>query len=283
MRLFQTLLISFPFFVLLNSCNYRKAYYFSPFNGNVPAYHTTPLQIDSIETATYGGVLFGAGAANDELQDNIFIIKPTIYRSYSRENCQFYYGGNFTLGNYYVKKYDNIRSSSLFGTTRDYLNANLINEQSGNKFFGGLGLNAGVNYTIPFRRRHEWRIGTESSYQHEWGDYLQFRRRLHDTAATVIHRQRHFVTLGLYSELAFKLRNGSIGFKIGIGTPLGKNYRSLDRAGYDDDLFSFAYLSPAFQYTNDRWTGFVQLNLATKAFHGQLGTSYRLTSNLKTR
>ena len=275
MSLLKTL-IPLAFLALLNSCiNYREAYYFSPFNGNVPAYHTTPLQIDSIKSATYGGILFGAGVANDKLHDDIFILRPSIYRSYSRENCQFYYGGNITLGNYYVNKFDTINN--------DYLNAKLINQDAGNKFFGGLGINGGVNYTIQFRRKHEWRIGTESSYHHEFGDYIDFRHQLNDTAVTDIHRQRYFFTLGLYTELAFKLRNGSIGFKIGIGKPLGKNYRRLYRARYEDERFPFAYFSPAFQYTNRRWTGFAQLSLATKAFHGQLGASYRLNSKIKKR
>lgn len=282
MRILKSLLTAFSFLLLLNSCiNYREAYYFSPFNGNVPGYHTTPLQIDSVKTATYGGLLLGAGAANDKLHDDIFFLRPSIYRSYSREDCQFYYGGNLTLGNYYVNKYDTFPSNFRYGSTRDYLNARIINKQSGNKFFGGLGLQAGINYTIQFRGRHEWRIGTESSYQNEFGDYLNFRKQLADSAATVIHRQSHFFTLGLYTELAFKLRNGSIGFKIAIGKPLGKNYRRLYRPRYDNERFTFAYLSPAFQYTNDRLTAFIQLNLSTKAFYGQLGTSYRLHSKTK--
>lgn len=260
--------------LLLNGCvRYREAYYFSPFNGNIPAYHTTPLQVDTVKTATYGGVLFGAGAANDELHDDIFLFKPSIYRSYARENCQFFYGGNLTLGNYYVNRYD-----TNYNSINDNLDAKLINQDAGNKFFGGLGLNAGVNYSIQFRAKHEWRIGIESSYQYEFGDYIQFRKGLNDTAVTDIHRQNYLLTLGLFTELAFKLRNGSIGFKIAMGKPLGKNYRRLYRARYEDERFPFLYFSPAFQYTNRRFTGFVQLNLATKAFHGQAGTSYRLAS-----
>jgi len=279
MRFFQPLLILVLILLFLSSCiQYREAYYFSPFNGNVPIYHTTPLQIDSVKTGTYGGILLGGGGANDNLHDDAYYFRPSLYRSYARENCQFYFGGNVTLGNYYVNKYDTIPATVRYGVTRDYLNARIINEQGGNKFFGGLGLQAGINYTIQFRRRHEWRIGTETSYNHEFGNYIHFRNELADSAATVIHRQSHFITLGLFTELAFKLKKGSIGFKVAIGTPLGKNYRKLYRPRYDAERFSFAYVSPAFQYTNNRLTGFFQINLSTKAFHGQLGTSYRLNT-----
>ena len=260
---------------MLTSC-YRQAFYFSPFNANATVYHTTPLQVDSVKAATYAGMIFGGGETNDDLHDDVFLFRPSIYRGYARDNCQFYYGGNITLGNYYVKKYD---TSSTY--TGDRLNAKIINQHAGNKFFGGVGLNAGINYTIQFRKRHELRIGTESSYHHEFGDYFKFRKQLPDSAATLIHRKKHFFTLGLYTELAFKFREGSIGFKVSVGTPLGREYNTLDGIDYNFFDFPFLYISPAFQYTNKRWTGFIQINGGEHAFHGLIGTSYRL--NYKTK
>ncbi|MBC7830000.1 MAG: hypothetical protein H7122_19800 [Chitinophagaceae bacterium] len=268
-------LASIIFLLFLSSCGFRQAYYFSPFNGNTPNYHTTPLQIDSIKNATYGSILLGGGEANDRLTDNVFIYRSSVYRSHAREKYQFYYGGNITLGNYQVRKYDTL---DIVNSLR---NGKIINENAGNKFWGGLGLNAGVNYTIPFRTRHELRIGTESSYHYEFGNYLEFRKKIPDSAVTLIHRQGHFITLGLYTELAFKIRNGSIGFKIAIGTPLGKNYSNADGVRSEKGILPFGYFSPTFQYTNKRWTGFVQLTGAAKAFYSQIGGSYRLASATK--
>lgn len=277
MHLLKGLLPAVIFLLLFSSClRYRKAFYFNPFNGNSATYHTTPLQIDSVKSATYGSMLIGIGGANNEWHDEIVMFRPSIHHSHSGKNYQYYYGGNLTLGNYTVRGYDTITYSTF-----DYLNPKLINEHTGNKFFGGLGLNSGANYTISFRRRHELRMGAEFSYYHEFGDYIDFRKQLHDTAATIIHRQSPFFTMGVYTELAFKLKKGSIGFKIALGKPFGKNYRKARYSSYTSENFSFVYLSPAFQYTNRRWTGFAQLNIATKAVHAQLGTQYRLAARVK--
>src|SRR3990170_4520516 len=242
--------------VLLNGCSVRNAYFFSPFNGTASAYHTTPLQSDSVKDALYGSLLLGLGGANDRLIDEVSVFQSSIYRSHARDNCQFFYGTDLAFGNYAVSRYD----TGLYNSFNP-LNAKLINENAGNKFFGAVGLNAGVNYTIQFRQRHEWRIGTESSYKYEFGDYMRFRNKIPDSAVTGIHHTNHYFTLALYSELAFKFRNGSIGFKISVGTPLGREYKTL-KTDADHKLgdFEFAYIAPAFQYTNRRWTGFVQLN-----------------------
>lgn len=283
MNLMKSLSELFIPFVLLSGCSVRQAYFFSPFNGTASSYHTTPMQVDSVKDATYGSLLLGIGGANDRLIDEVSVFQSSIYRSHARENCQFFYGTDLSLGNYSVSKYDtSLYSFSSSGSIGNPVNAKLINENAGNKFFGAVGLNAGVNYTIQFRQRHEWRIGTESSYKYEFGDYIRFRNKIPDSAVTGIHHTKHYVTLALYSELAFKFKSGSIGFKISIGTPLGKSYRSLKAsAGYNPGEFEFPYISPAFQYTNKRWTCFVQLNAASKAFHSQFGTSYRLGAKMK--
>lgn len=261
------------FLAFLAACGSRPAYFFSPFNGNSPVYHATPMQTDSVRDATYGSLSLAIGAANSRLTDEISIFRPSIYRSHARENCQFYYGGNMTLGNYSVQEYDTLMDNTV--------KAKIINEHAGNKFFGGIGLNAGVNYTILFRTRHEWRLGTESSFNYEFGDYIKFRQTIPDSAVTRIHRQRHFLTLGLFTEFAFRHRNGSVGFKIGIGTPVGRNYSRLKATRSDGELFPFGYISPTFQYSNRRWTGSIQLTGTKMTFHNQIGIHYRLGPNLE--
>jgi hypothetical protein len=76
--------------LFLKSCSIKQAYFFCAFNGTTPTCHTIPLQSHSIKDALYGRILIGGGGANDRLIDEIFIFRPSIYQSQSRENCQFF-------------------------------------------------------------------------------------------------------------------------------------------------------------------------------------------------
>lgn len=119
------------FLLLLSSCSVKQAYFFSPFNATAPAYHTTPLLVDSVKDALYTSAAFGLGGANDRLIDQIVLVRPSAYASHARENCQFFYGADLMLGSYDVTRYD----TSLFNSD-PFVNTKLINENSGNKFLG---------------------------------------------------------------------------------------------------------------------------------------------------
>jgi hypothetical protein len=72
-----------------------------------------------------------------------------------------------------------------------------------------------------------------------------------------------------------------VGFKIGLGTPVGKSYINANITTNSNELFPLGYISPAFQYTNDKWTGSIQLTGTARALHFQTGINYKLSSTAK--
>jgi hypothetical protein len=171
-----------------------------------------------------------------------------------------------------------VNSFDSIGTSRT-VNYKIINQFAGSKFFGAAGFEAGLNLVIPLGIS-EWRvIGIETSMQQEFGKYLQFRKQLPDSVATLLVRNSFLVTLGGYSEITAKIKHGSVGFKLGIGTLLGSAYHHLDI--YDTyyssyDRLTYEYFNLTFRYTNKKWTGYVQGNLATKSENILFGANYRL-------
>ncbi len=153
-----------------------------------------------------------------------------------------------------------------------------LNQNAGNHFFGGTGFNGGINLVIPFYKR-EWRIlGVETSLRHEFGRYLQFREQLPDSAATLDIRDNFFGTAGLTTEFIGQTPTGQFGFKWAYGWVLGSAYQNLNI--YDNTsghFLRYRYFNFSFHYTYTRYTGYVQLNTATKATALHLGLNYRLT------
>jgi hypothetical protein len=125
----------------------------------------------------------------------------------------------------------------------------------------------------------EWRIiGFETSMTHEFGDYLQFRKQMPDSAATLIVRSPFFATFGLTTELVRKIRDGQIGWKFATGWALGSSYNFLeihDNAS-NSNLGGYGYFSFTFHYTLDQYTAFFQVISATKATGIHLGLNYQI-------
>jgi hypothetical protein len=125
----------------------------------------------------------------------------------------------------------------------------------------------------------EWRIiGFETSMTHEFGDYLQFRKQMPDSAATLIVSSSFFATFGLTTELVRKIRDGQIGWKFATGWALGSSYNFLeihDNAS-GTNLGGYGYFSFTFHYTVDRYTAFFQVISATKATGIHLGLNYQI-------
>jgi hypothetical protein len=125
----------------------------------------------------------------------------------------------------------------------------------------------------------EWRIiGFETSMTHEFGDYLQFRKQMPDSAATLIVRNSFFATFGLTTELVRKIRDGQIGWKFASGWALGSSYNFLeihDNAS-GTNLGGYGYFSFSFHYTVDRYTAFFQVISATKATGIHFGLNYQI-------
>ena len=255
----------------LFSCIGRQAYYVSPFNGITSPYHTIPLHSDSVKSATYLNATFGTGGANEGLTDTKFLLNSNISRSHNFGIFQAYYGGGLTIGSYKLKPYDSL------GNNRT-VNYKIINQNTGTYFFGGGGLDAGIN-VVSVGRKSEWRVfGVETSLRQEFGKYGKGRDNIPDSAATVVVRNRFFGTVGIFTDVVAQTMNGSVGFKFGFGTVLGNEYH---RFNFRDSYFannppSFGYFNFTVHTSFNKWTGYMQSNIAKKAATFLLGANYRL-------
>jgi hypothetical protein len=256
----------------------QQAYYVSPFNGNTGNYQTIPLQTDSIRQAFYAGASFLTGSANTRGKDHFNAFHTSISRSQNTGILQAYYGVDLTLGSYFMGRWDSVPANFFAPSYAPPLNYSLLNQYTGNHFFGGTGFNGGLNLVIPLEMR-EWRIiGVETSLRHEFGNYLRFRQKLPDSAATLDAKSSFFGAAGITSELIGKTRNGQFGVKCAYGWVLGSEYQNLQIYDNTTDRFlSYRYFNFTFHYTYTRYTGFVQLNTAAKATALHLGFNYRLT------
>jgi hypothetical protein len=212
-----------------------------------------------------------------------------ITRAHNLGFLQASYGLNLSLGTYSVNRWDSsyynyqipATLTGLYTSPANPFNARVINQYSGSKFFGGTGFNGQINGVVPIRRGDrsgEWRfLGIETSLQHEFGDYLQFRKQLPDSAATLIAKSNFFGTLGLYTELVGKTRQGNFGFRFAAGLILGSSYNGLNIYDNSSDRYlRYNYTTFTFHYTWMKYTGYVQTNSATKAFGVHFGMNYRI-------
>jgi len=255
----------FIFMLLLSSCS-QYAYYQSPFQSNTASYKTMPLYSDSIRSAVYANATFTTGGANSQYRDGINGGIVSIYRTHTSRNIQAFYGLTGTLGNYHVKPYIGKVNNKNLDTTS-------INNNAGGKFFGGWGATGGFNFNIPFAK-HEWRIGTELSWEHEFGKLLDFRSHLPDTAANLIGTSKNYMTAALTSDLVFHTPKGAIGYKIAVVKSMNLLH------GYDRERIPYSvapgYVSQTFHVTVNQVTGFSQVNFGTYSMSIQFGINYRL-------
>jgi hypothetical protein len=249
---------------MLAGCGSQKTYLLSPFTATGHAYRTIPLQSDSVKAASYVSAHLAAGAANQWWEDGISVFSVRFHRSHNLGAVQGYYGAQLLAGNYHVSG----RHSTDFATYK---------VSSGNKFFGGYGIQAGINGVIKMGRRHEWRLlGFETSLTQEWGDYYRFRKQIPDSAVNVVDRNNFYATAGLTTEFLFKLkRSGNvIGYKIAGGPA----FRRLKRRDDFRDNYHLVpgYFSMTLHFTKKRFTGFGQLNMGSFNGNFQTGINYRL-------
>jgi len=255
-----------PVFILLLSSCTRYAYYQSPFQTNTASYKTMPLYSDSIRSVIYANGTFTTGGSNYNYRDGINGGMASIYRTHTARHLQAFYGLSGILGNYNVKPYGGYVNNKNLDTTA-------INNNAGGKFFGGWGVTGGLNLNLPFAK-NEWRIGTELSWQQEFGKYLDFRNHLPDTAANLIGASKSYTTLAFTSDLVFHTPKGAVGYKIAFVKSLTLLH------GFDRDRLPYSmspgYVSQTFHVTVNRVTGFSQLNFGTYSMSLQLGLNYRL-------
>ena len=261
-------IISICFF----SCIGRQAYYVSPFNGITNQYHTIPMHKDSARSASYLNTAISIGGANEGETDPVYSLTTNISRSHNFSIFQAYYGAGLTVGSYKIKPYDSVGNNST-------VNYSVINQHTGNYFFGGGGFDGGINF-VTGTDHFEWRIfGAETSLRQEFGNYAHVRNHIPDSAATLVIRTRFYGTFGLFTEIVGKGRNSETGFKMGWGTVIGSDYHNFH---FTDSYFAdnpprFGYFLLNVHTTTNRLTAYIQGNFAKKAAACLIGMNYRIS------
>jgi len=267
------LLLTAPF--LFCRCGTYHAYFQSPFHGGSETYHAIPLKSDSLRSATYVTGVLTMGWANDDARDNISSFSGSFHRSHNFGSFQGYYGASATVGSYYVGNYSdyNYGYNTSARTLRTIPN-------TGSKFFGGYSAGGGIDVVVPFARGSEWRVaGVSFTLQKEYGDYRSFRKTLPDSLADVIFNNNLIGVLGLSTEVVFKGRHGTLGYKLMLAGDIlnaNRHYRGFDSTGHDMRFFQ-----QTLSLTHHRVTGFFQFNVGYLTLSGQLGVGYRLGARKK--
>jgi hypothetical protein len=267
---------------LLTGCVVRQAYFVSPFNGNNLEYHPIPKAGGSIHTALYSSLTYSNGSANDYGTDYLWSLHTSIHASHQYGKVQFHYGMGLTLGRYTMGRWrvdTGYRGYSLIPNTA-LPTAVQLNGYSGEHSFGGYGFQGGVNGVTAFRGG-EWRyLGIETSVTQEYGNYLAVRKQMPDSIATLINRSPVFATLGVTTEIVGHDRQGEFGFKWALGWALGHSYSNPQiEDNASGESLHYMYFNFTFHYTYRQFTGYLQLNDATKARLIYLGINYRLWSH----
>jgi hypothetical protein len=258
--------------VSLSSCIGRQAFYVNPFNGINSPYHTVPMHADSVKAASYFNASIMLGGANEGEADPKYSITSDLSRSHNFGPFQAYYAGGLTIGSYRIKPYDSLGNNSA-------VNYRIINENRGTYFFGGGGFDGGINI-VTGSKDFEWRIfGVETSLRQEFGKFAKVRKAIPDSAATVVIRNQFFSTLGFFTEIVGRGRTSSTGCKLGWGKVLGSDYNNFDLKDsyFADNPLRFGYFIFNVHTTREKWTYYLQGNLAKKAGGFVFGMNYRIS------
>ncbi len=258
--------------LLLFSCTFTScthAYYLNAFNANNNTYHAIPLKSDAVKTSTYVGGNIATGGANSYWRDGVTSTQFTIHRSHAFGHFNAFYGSSFSLGSYHVKRYHAV-------VPKMQIDSSAINAMAGKKFFGGYGLDGGINFVLPLSNGSEWRVlGIETCYRNEFGDYLKFRKQLPDSAANIIDNNRSVMWLGIASDIIIKIKNSKLGYKVALG---GSVLQNAHKVTGNEKQNGYGYFSQTFSFTNNKWTVFSAINFGTYAFMFQSGINYQLGS-----
>ena len=276
MQLNSCLKVLKPFIVVFFLTGCTRSYYFlNALNGNNNYYHALPLKTDSIRSACYFSSVISWGGGN-YLDDGVKSITANLHRSYYFGSFQGYYGTDFSFGSYHVS---NDYSSRYNNRTQGQVEA--FNKFAGYKYFGGYGINGGIDFVIPKKSGGgEWRIlGIETSMQNEFGKYFHFRNIVPDSLVGESMRSRFLPTIGINSEVVLRIGKGSsTGYKIALGTSIKKE--DINKLGLSNILTDHSnnpfYFTQTFYVTNKAWTIFGQLTFATYSAFIQAGFNYKL-------
>jgi hypothetical protein len=273
-------LIALSLACLLAACSTPKSFYSSPFNGNTGDYQTIPLASDSIKSAIYGSLSLWSGSANTHGHDYFNAFHMAVSRSHDLGAIQAWYGlgltwGSFTLGHWDTTG-NSINNILIHIGPNTVHAADYLNSIAGSYYFGGESFSGGMNAVMPIQGG-EWRfIGFETSLNHEIGNYVTVRENMPDSAAALNVRSDFFGTLGLTTELVRNNNTGQFGWKWAAGWALGSNYQFLNIQDNYSHIRGYGYFDFTFHWTYLRYTGFIQMNSATKANAFHLGFNFRL-------
>jgi hypothetical protein len=240
----------------------------SPLDINSHPYPTMPMTDDTMRSATYAGFALNTGGANENQRDVVVGGSFHIHEAHRFGNFQAYYGAGLNLGNYHI--------SQLAYDTRNIDTTIGYHYPQSDRFYGGFGLNGGINLVIPFGNgRGEWRVfGVETSFQQEFGQFLHYRKSFPDSTADVLATYDHQFTLGGMTEFVGRTSHGTeIGYKVAGGAVLFPNGHY---SGYDSYKRPY-YFSNTLHVTKRRTTGFLQFNVGLYAASFQFGINYKLT------
>lgn len=240
--------------------------YLHPMFGGSTAYHVMPLKSDSVHTGLYASGNLVIGAAN-ELADEQVYGQANMYVSHQFGFFNAWYGLNFSAGNYRLSNDENV-------STQPYRR---------NQSFGSWGGGAGINGTVPLKRRGrnkgEWRfLGVQGTFQKDFGNYLDFRKAVDPSMAENLVTSDKLNTMGLYTELVMKNRRGYVSILLQYNFLLGADYTFIDDTYYDySRTRRYGYFSPACHFNFGRTSAVVQLNIGNRGmFNTMFGFNYRI-------
>lgn len=268
------------FILLLTSCT-RYAIYQSPLHINTNHYRPTPMHREGVPAATYAGIHFAAGGANHRWHDPTYSFAGTLHRSHNFGNFQASYGINLILGNYAVRNF-NI-SDSITSFNRAAFDVTGINSRAGNKFFGAWGFTGSINVRADVGNA-EWRVlGTELTWNNEFGQFQSFRRKLPPGTATIVDRHRNYFTYALFTEILGPVGpDKTIGYKIAWAATAHqvRDDRGLSPQNSLNDYHP-GYLSQTLHFTFGTTTLYGAFSLGSYAFDCKVGASLRLSKMKK--
>lgn len=177
-----------------------------------------PTYRDSAATAVYIGGSIGASKENG---------------AYNREES--FQVNSFNAHIATTKKNFNA-SIGGYGFWGDYQTTEYPGFASGDQSFKGYGINGNININLPFDYL-DWRLlGLNLNYQHENGDFFDFRRRIANSRLAINGEENAGrVSTSLYSELIWKHKffDAGLTYSLGLGnnkfasTKIFATYRSV--------------------------------------------------------
>ncbi len=256
------------FSLVLTGC-VRQVYLQSPLQATDHPYRSIPMVSDGIKNSVYASASIVGGGANQNLRDGIFQFQGSVHRAHTWQHFQAFYGLTGMIGNYHVAE-----------ATSYTLNGDPIRTPGPwNRYTAALGAFGGAGFVIPFGSGSEWRVfGVETSYQREFGDYLQYRRKFPDSVATIVGRENYFHTVGMSTNIIkrFRKSGNTFGYKFGFHLSTNRLRRLNMYDTYTDRYVLPAFVSNTLHLTRRRVTYYAQINAGTFALNMQTGINVRL-------